>query len=66
MLGHQNPEALRQSLNNAQHHPVHPVGGAEGGQCPHTQRFSYDHRIHHGIQLLKYIADHQRQSKSED
>ena len=66
LLGHEDGEALGKALDNAQHHPVQPVGGAQGGQSVHAQEFAHHHGVHHGIKLLENIAHHEGQGKGED
>ena len=65
-LGHEDAETLGQALDNPQHHPVHPVGCAQGGKGVYSQGPANHHGIHHGVKLLEYIADHQRQCKGKD
>ena len=66
MLCHQDSESLGQSLNDSEHHPVHPVSGAQCGQRMHSKGFSHYHGIHDRIELLKYVADHQRKREGKD
>ena len=65
-LGHQDPKALGQSLDHAQHQPVEPVRSAQSRQSADAQSFAYDGGIHNSVQLLEDIAQHQRHGKGED
>ncbi len=65
-LRHQDAKALCDTLNDAEHQPVHPVRRADGGEGGHSERFSYYHGIYHRIELLKNISNHQRQRKGKD
>ena len=66
ILRNQDAEPLRKARDNAQHHPVRPICRADRRQRLYAHKLP-DHRgIHHGIELLKHIAQHQRERKSKD
>ena len=66
MLSHEDGKPLGEPLDNAQHHPVEPVGGPQGGQGAHPHHLPHHGGIYHGVQLLEHVPHHQRQGKGDE
>lgn len=66
MLRDQNRKPLRNSGRNAEYHPHDPFHRTKGSQSLNPGNLSDNDRIHHRIQLLKNIPQHQRHCKKQD
>ena len=66
LLRHAHGEALRQPLNDGEHHPVEPVHRAQRRQRLEAEYAADDGRIRHGVELLEGVGHHQRQRERED
>ena len=64
-LAHADGEALGEALSDAEEHPVEPVHGAQGSQCGEAHAPPHDGHVHHGVQLLEDIAEHQGEGKGK-
>ena len=65
-LRHVNGKALRKALDKPQHEPVQPVRRTERRQRVYAERLPHNGGIHHRVELLKHVAQHQRYRKGED
>ena len=66
LLRHAHGEALRQPLNDGEHHPVEPVHRAQRRQRLEAKHAADDGRVRHGVELLESVGHHQRQRERED
>ena len=65
-LRNQDGEPLGKPGRHPPNHVNHPVCGAQGRQPLHPYKLPYHSGIHHGVQLLEHIPQHQRKGKKEN
>ena len=64
-LSHGNGKPGADAVAQAQHQEIDGARGANPRQGLHAQEIAHNHRIHHGIELLKQQPQQQRQNKRQ-
>ena len=63
--GDEHPGAQGHAVDKAHHQQNHAAGGADRRQCGPADEVAYNEGVHRIVQLLKQVAEEDRQSKGQ-